>query len=417
MRNKTLEKRQMIRYGGYERGRLTDLWDMTEIFELLKASLFTEAPVEMEDWEAVFTEMKNQAVAALPGEWLKTHLDAPPWMNYCYRQQAYWIKLMHEQDQLIRLLKEHGIPCVIIKGAAAAMYYPHPTLRTMGDIDVLVKRGDLGRAAGLLEGSEYRLTCDKAEARYHYNYSKHNISIELHKRLPVIDDESEELLSLFEDGIDRREWRAAESFCFPVLPVCLNGLVLIFHMNQHLRDGLGLRQIVDWMMYVDSLLPIEWEELRILLKQTGMERFALTSTVMCQKYLGLRQIVEECEDYPTDALMDYLLEQGNFGRKVGVDGRIASFSLATSGSGGFFRELQKRGLNNWKAAKKYKGLRPFAWIYQSFRMLGKINKNRIGAKKIWKQYAKGREQKELLEALGLNADWSVVYENDKHNPF
>ena len=97
-----------------------------QVFEVLKASLFTNAQVEIEDWQGVFEEMKHQAVASLPAEWLKSHLNVPAWMQYCYLQQAQWIRIMHEQDQLIQLLESHYIPCVIIKGAAAAMYYPYP---------------------------------------------------------------------------------------------------------------------------------------------------------------------------------------------------------------------------------------------------------------------------------------------------
>ena len=44
------------------------------MFKLLEASLFTDEDVSLQDWNSVFSEMKEQTVAALPGEWLKTHL-------------------------------------------------------------------------------------------------------------------------------------------------------------------------------------------------------------------------------------------------------------------------------------------------------------------------------------------------------
>lgn len=103
---------------------------MADMFDVLRASLFTDEAVPLSDWQPVFEEMKQQTVAALPGVWLQTHLNAPAWMKYCLMQQAQWVRLMHAQDQLIRLLEKGGIPCVILKGAAAAMAYPHPTLRS-----------------------------------------------------------------------------------------------------------------------------------------------------------------------------------------------------------------------------------------------------------------------------------------------
>lgn len=329
---------------------------MTELHELLKASLFTGADVQLHDWQSIFTEMKDQAVAALPGEWLKKHPIAPEWSKYCSLQQGQWVRVMYAQSQLINLLEARNIPSVIIKGAAAAQYYPHPNLRSMGDVDVLVRRSDLDKAAELMEKNGYILTEDKDHVGHHYNYSKDNISIELHKRLPVIDEENEELLAFFEDGIDNRMWATTEGNRFPILPPILNGLVLIFHINQHLRSGLGLRQIIDWMMYVNQLSSTQWEELRILLQRVGMEKLALTTTAMCQRYLGLKDCFpgsEEVDPALCDELMAFILAKGNFGRKARLGGKVEAFSLSSTERGGFFKRLQAGGLCQWKAAKKY----------------------------------------------------------------
>ena len=383
---------------------------MTELFDLLKACLFTNAPVYLSDWRSTFTEMKDQAVAALPGEWLKAHPVDPEWSRYCSLEKGQWVRVMHAQSQLISLLEENHIPSVIIKGSAAAMYYPHPALRSMGDVDVLVKREDHERSAELLEANGYILTQDKRHVGHHYNFSKESISIELHKRLPVIDDADEEMLTFFEDGINQREWIITEGYKFPVFPPLLNGLVLIFHINQHLREGLGLRQIVDWMMYVNSLTIAQWNELGSMLQSVGMEKLALTTTAMCQKYLGLKKTLSGCETVDPlvcDELMAFILEKGNFGRKAGVDGKVAAFSLFSTERGGFFHRLQVGGLGQWKAAKKYPILRPFAWIYQAGRIMGIFIKSKTGLKELIEQKENGVEQRKLIEALGLNLDRTI----------
>ncbi len=377
------------------------------VFNLLRASLFTDEALSIPDWEPVFTEMKRQTVAALPGEWLKMHPVSPSWPSYCALQQAQWIRVMSGQDALLKLLEEHNIPCVIIKGAAAAMAYPHPMLRTMGDVDVLVKRADLDRAADLLEANGYKLTQDKDFAHHHYNYSKDGISFELHKRVGIVADTNEALLTRFERGIDSREWHETEGYRFPALPTPLNGLVLIFHVNQHLRSGLGLRQIVDWMMYVNRLTAAEWDMLQPLLQSTGMERLALTVTVMCQRYLGLRTVVAEDDGLPCEALMAYIMEKGNFGRKAGIEGKTAAFTLTADKKGSTFRRLQRGGMLNWKAAQKHKILQPFAWIYQSFRILGLFAKNRMSLINFLAQRKKGKAQRKLLEDLGLKVEMNI----------
>ncbi len=385
------------------------------VFRILKASLFQDEAFAVPDWKSVFHEMEEQTVAALPGEWLKKHpiTEASAWSSYCVLQQGRWIQTMCGQDQLLCLLEQNGIPCVIIKGAASAMTYPQPSLRTMGDVDFLVRRNDLEKAAQILESNGYTLTHDKDHVGHHYNYEKDRISYELHKRLPIIQDSDERLLKLFEEGIEKREWRETAGHRFPVLPGWLNGLVLIFHINQHFRDGLGLRQILDWMMYANVMPDSDWKLLLQELRRNGMEKLALTVTAMCQQFLGLRTIVENPEAYPCDRLMAHIIEKGNFGRKAGIDGKTAAFALSSTEKKGFFKRLQAGGLGQWKAARRHRILRPFAWIYQAFRIFGMLFKNRIGFKELADQKKKGREQRELIDSLGLSVDKMISERNER----
>ena len=124
---------------------------MADMFDVLRASLFTGEDLSLPDWQGVFKAMKQQTVAGLAGAWLPGHLDAAPWSACCTMVQGRWLQVMHAQDQLLGLLEDNGIPCVILKGAAAAMAYPHPSLRSMGDVDFLVKRADFEKAAVLLD--------------------------------------------------------------------------------------------------------------------------------------------------------------------------------------------------------------------------------------------------------------------------
>ena len=188
-----------------------------------------------------------------------------------------------------------------------------------------------------------------------------------------------------------------------VLPDPINGLVILEHISQHMVGGLGLRQIIDWMMFVNRLSDEGWKELLSVMQLTGMERLALTTTAMCQQYIGLRIIVDE-DGLPVEQFMNYIMEKGNFGRKAGVDGKTAAFALSATEKGGFFKRLQAGGLSQWKAAKKHKSLRPFAWIYQSFRIVGILVKNRVSVIEFSEQRKRGTEQRKLIEALGLGVD-------------
>lgn len=311
---------------------------------------------------------------------------------------------MHAQDQLIKLMEQHNIPCVIIKGAAAMIAYPHPTMRSAGDIDFLVKRKDYDKAAIILENNGYHQELKKDPNHHHYNYEKNGVIFELHKRLGIINDSDNDLISLFECGIDNRFWATIGDYTFPILPNHLNGLVLLLHINQHLRSGIGLRQIIDWMMYINNN---NFETILPLISMTDMEKLAKTITVMCQKYLGLPNIIEDSNDYPYDELMEYIITKGNLGGKTGTEGRITSASLIITNPILFFSKLQQQGLYNWNATKHYKILRPFAWLYQLGITTRFLITQRITPRRFKKAFKEGNKDRDLINKLGLKTNRTV----------
>ena len=385
-----------------------------------------ETDIEACDWNAVYAEMKEHAIAFLAQKWLengakKTGMDEAlrnEWLRGCMRQQVRWIQIMGAQERLLNVLAENQIECVIIKGAAAAINYPQPSLRAMGDIDFLVKRADYERAAKVLEENGYEQEHGHNVSHHHYGYRKDGVSFELHRRLGIVQESDEATLALFEDGIARRQMVQIGTFRYPILPAELNGLVLMFHINQHLRSGLGLRQIIDWMMYLDRNDNLQ--ELLPLFRQTGMEKLALTVTAMCREYLGLGGMSEETGEvaarealvidpgaYPTQELMDYIYEKGNFGTKSGEEGKIASVFLIATSPLQLFKRLQAGGLSRWKAAGKYRFLRPFAWIYQIGFILRELASYGISPRRFMRQHGTGVRQRDLIYKLGLEIDRNI----------
>lgn len=388
-----------------------------EMFLLLKESLFSEAqdlPYQTSDWDwpYIYKELCDHSIAGLPYRFLKSDIIPDKklcneWEKRCLLQFRRWAHVMYGQQKLLHLLDENHIDCVILKGSAAALLYPQPTLRAMGDVDFLVRREDYERTAGLLEQNGYQLTHEKNVKAHHYVYIKEDILYELHKRMAIVRESDEELNELFDDGVTNREIKQEGKYSFPVLPTNLNGLVLLFHINQHLRSGLGLRQIIDWMMYVEKngiegMLP--------LLRKTEMEKFAFTVTAMCQKYLGLKTIVPIEDDYPCDELMAFVLAKGNFGRLAGMKGKVASVFLDMSSPIRVFKRLQAGGQDRWKAVKKHKVLRPFAWIYQINFIIRELRKNKITLNQLLKQKEVGLEQRKLVEKLGLRVEMMIDME-------
>ena len=386
------------------------------MFSLIRESLFSEQTLSVpcvfseQELKDVYKEMASQAITSLPYEWLKNHpfpendvyID---WMRLCYRQQVQWIRLMAEQTRLVNIMNEYQIPFVIIKGSAAGMYYPNPHLRVAGDVDFLVRHSDYEKTAGILEKNGFLLEREKNPLSHHYEYSRNGICFELHRKMGSVKDSDEKLLSIFENGILSSNIQKINNFYFPVLPDELNGLSLLIHIRQHLKRGLGLRQIIDWMMYVNYLPDAVWKEKTLpLLRDIGMEKLALTVTAMCQKYLGLREIVIDNNQYPCQDLMEYILEKGNFGKKSGQEGRVAYAFLFMGAPFQMLIRLQRNGIRRWNLARKYRIFYPFAWLHEIKTFVRELHKAQVTPRMIIKQRNKGIEQRELFKKLGVRIE-------------
>lgn len=192
---------------------------------------------------------------------------------------------------------------------------------------------------------------------------------------------------------------------FPILPNLANGLVLLGHMAQHLKSGLGLRQVVDWMMFVnreldDELWSNAFERATI---ETGLNQVAIVSTKMCQQYLGLSENIHWCKDADSELcaeLMESLLSSGNFDRKRGKGSAVESVTSNIARKG-LFRYLQTAGEYNWEAYHRHKWLKPFAWIYQIGRYAKQGLQTKRNTKLIREDIERGKQRNDLLEKLKL----------------
>lgn len=355
------------------------------------------------DWNAVLKEAEDQAVLGLV-------IDTAPkdvrnqWKSRAGAVTANFVRILHYQQQLCELFKANDIPLVILKGTAAAVYYPNPAQRSMGDIDYLVPLEYFDQAKELLVKNGYAIEDDPRAPR-HMHVHKDGISFEQHR---FFSSEGIDVERFILDGMNHIEMAKIYSTSFPMLPKLANGLVLLGHMVQHLKSGLGLRQVIDWMLYVQSKLTDDfWHQtFEAAAKEAGLEKVAVTVAQMCKKYLGLPTEIHWCEGTESELcseLMDSLLSSGNFDRKRGKGSSVEGV-VSIIRRKGLFKSLQTSGEYNWKAYHKHKWLKPFAWAYQ----IGRYAKKGLQAKRSGTQLkediARGRRRTELLQKLNIRTD-------------
>ncbi len=370
----------------------TELTEEQESFlHCLRAALFTGESFQLSD--AVITEARQQAVLSL----ISTSVEV-------YQIIAQNMGIAYEQREAGKALSP--IPYVVLKGLAAAVYYPEPLRRALGDIDIIVRPEDFPTAYQALQSSGYSTADPLDGAGRHVHFKKNEITIELHRTYASLNTKAqEELLDTWiYEGIPNAVTGLVQGHRFPMLPEPLNGLTLLAHISQHLEDGLGIRQIVDWVMYVDKRLRDDaWPEFRRLTDRLGLTKLAMAAARLGQRYLGLSDSIMWCRsmnDQVSADLLQYVIDCANFGTKAPMSNTVRMVVAHSKGVGGLFRNLQLRGESNWNALKKHPYLKPFAWIYQGFRYVGKGLKRDRAISEFGKDLAAGKRRNRLMEDLG-----------------
>ena len=327
---------------------------------------------EMTDWDAVYQEMHWQTVDGLVSRTLSQLPISDElkkrWKMNCASIVVSGLRIRYCQSEMTDLLEKNGISYVVFKGAAAAKYYPDPLFRKMGDVDFYVAAKDFERTEEILAQNGF--------SHRHHSFRKNHVLFELHRTFATINGQAERAFvdSIFEKAcVDDDRILVQEEFGshFYALPEIENGLIILEHIAQHMTSGLGLRQVMDWMMYVkQSLSNKQWKQFQEYAGGAGLINVAKTVTKMCYRYFGLSGEIEWCydaEDALCDEMIEYLFETGNFGRKKKYSNKIATIKARYRETGKLMRTLQKTGEHNWHLYKKYKCVRPLAWLYQLFR--------------------------------------------------
>lgn len=350
---------------------------------MISAALYNqpyEDSISPAEWSEIYKELHAQSIQILPANIISSiqlsENDRKLYSQAVGLNLQQFYSVMEEQATMFALLSEHCIPVVILKGASAAVNYSHPEYRCMGDIDVLVPPEQFEKAYNILR--KYYEPFSRIDDYYrHIGFaSESGVEIELHKFFSSSGNEEQD--GLFDEmlykAIPNRVYADINGYEFPMLPPIENGLVLIGHINQHLGGGLGLRQIIDWMCYVEEYLDeAAWELFAPTVERIGMKQLAVVVTAMCQKYFGLSSNIVWCQaagenDALCDELMEYILSHGNFGRKRGISNTktVSIIRILRNPIRGI-QMAQKFGMYTWDAYKKHRWLKPFAWIYQLLR--------------------------------------------------
>ncbi len=369
------------------------------ILQLLSRALFSAdfAIDENIDWKKLYREAMLQTVIPLTyNAFTEDELSKMPsevkerWRQLFFQNVTTNEQLLYAQNSVVNLLNEKNIACVVLKGKGSASHYPDPSLRVLGDIDLLVEPNKIEEVRQLLKDDGYE---ERAEGDLHIGFHKHNVTIELHRKpLSLSFNENEqienEIKDFFSDIFAKRLYVDG----IPVPSYEHQAIILLMHKLEHFLNGeLGLRQLCDWAVFTQKSLTAElWQNLSPKLETFGIKTFTLVITKVCIDYLGLPKDCAEwavdCDQTLAKDVIEHILESGNFGQKSGNNYGQRLFVDAHSKNriSSFFKVLGSTCKTHWPPCAKHPILLPIAPFvvyckYLKMRSQGKRKKLKVGS--------------------------------------
>ena len=250
-----------------------------------------------------------------------TEDDVMEWMGEYTKIVRRNAKTNDAFGRLAKLMHDKGIRFFVFKGQTVASFYPHPEMRTSGDVDFYVFKRDWDRANSLLE-KEVTITDD--HSGQHLEFTKDGVPFEMHYHTAVFASGSkqrywDELLeNYFEEVLDHVVINGVE---VPTLPPTLNAIYLFVLIDHHfLKEGIALRQFIDWMMFFEAKHDeIVVSELTAKLERLGLLRAFKAFGAVLTEVLGMETkffpySLTERDKRNVDKIMSIVLRYGNFGK-------------------------------------------------------------------------------------------------------
>ena len=287
------------------------------------------------DFDSVAKESLYQSVFPL---FFNRYMKAPPKntdaKTYSRYKNLFFTHLTSntgnfaEHLEVHTLMKKHGIPYTSIKGVASARYYKNPSLRSMGDVDFLIKKEDLKKADTAVKSAGFTIDHGDDEDSKHIAYTRPPYSIwEMHKSVNGIPTNEKGMLinKEMESIIDEAQEISIEDITCNVPSDFHHGLIMLLHTLSHMTsEGIGLRHLCDWAVFVSSLDDNKFTDLfEEKLKSFGLWKYCCVLTLTCSEYLKMRECswaekersrMNITQKY-LETFIDDILNSGNFGFK------------------------------------------------------------------------------------------------------
>ena len=272
------------------------------------------------DWNDFLTFCERQGIQGIVFHGIEQAYSNIPkiilfdWIG-CVEQIKELNRLIGKRSrQVCRFWDKRGFRCCILKGQANAQMFPHPELRSPGDIDIWVEGTDVEITKTVL--------AEVPNARYSFHHIKmpvfDDVSVEVHYRPAYMSNWwMDRKLQKLTKSVANRQFQhrnVVGDAEFASLTDDFNALYLLIHMFGHcFTSHNNLKQLIDYYYLLQRGLSLEqkvWvkQQFKIL----GVEKYAAGIMWIENEILGLdsQYLIVKPNKEIGQLLLDYVLSYG-----------------------------------------------------------------------------------------------------------
>lgn len=286
--------------------------ELNYLLSLLKVAL-NQQPAKIPnfeiDWNKLYLLAKTHSIANIVFEGIKQLPD-----NYKIEDNIYqkfkiaYSKAIakeatqfYEGSKIFKSLNINRINYLPLKGWQLRNYYPHPALRSMSDIDFLVKDEDTLKIKDLMQELGY--TVEHFQVGGHDVYMKvPYMNIEIHRELfTKTIDKNNYFNNIWNRliNIDNYQYKMTLEDTF---------IYMLAHMKKHYGNGgTGIRSVMDIWVYLDKEHNnLDWQYINTILKQEEMYEFTNEMINLAYTWFGDK-------DNEDTTIANYIVNSGTYG--------------------------------------------------------------------------------------------------------
>ena len=276
------------------------------------------------NWVELLELAKRHAIMPLLYSAAKVMSDVPDKVVQTFRSAAIASAMNNErklaaQDEVLKLLMANDIKCAVLKGSSCAVHYPHPELRQMGDIDILVESRELEKVHELVQTIGY--VYQEHQHEFHRGYIKaaNQSYIEIHYSISEfpLREKAQLAKRYMENALEHIHVVTICEHSIPVLDDEYQAISLLVHMERHMFvSEIGIRQLLDWLMMISSVNEFN-NKLPELYRLFGLTIFARSLNAICAERLNAcKAPKEDANKNVIEALLKKIVSGGNLNGSI-----------------------------------------------------------------------------------------------------